>query len=131
MPELDQVLETVNHLYDQAIKPTYLQTLYDVAFKRRRTELFNRIPRNNKGVNALRVNLTFKTESAWSWGAISENGRTPTGTRADFAGQSAELSCHGASATLTLHALEAAIGGHADEEGSRALGGWFPIPRLH
>jgi hypothetical protein len=107
MPELNSILATVNGLYDQAIKPTFMPALYDLSFRRKRTELCNRIPRNSKGVNALKVKATFKTESAWSWGALSEQGRTPTGTKATFAGNEVELSCHAASATASLHAIEA------------------------
>lgn len=101
------VINSFSELSAELIPKAYLPTIYDLAFKRKRSWLANRIPRSSQGIEGLKVYLTFITQLPWSWRAMSEFGYTPTGSKLDAAEQSAQLSCNAAAAIVSLTSLVA------------------------
>ena len=66
MPSETDVINSFNELSEHLIPKAYLPVIHDVAFKRRRSWLANRIPRSNEGVTNLKVYITFVTKLPWS-----------------------------------------------------------------
>lgn len=97
-----QVMNSFNELSQELIPKAYLPAIQNVAFKKKRSWFTNRIPRSNKDVNGLKVYLTFLTKLPWAWRSMSEFGYTPTGSKFDAEEQNAQLSCHAASAIVSL-----------------------------
>lgn len=105
--EISQIINTFNELSAYILPKSYLPAMYDIAFSRRRAGLSTKIPRSIDGVEGLKVYLTFITKYPWAWRAMSEMGFTPTGNKFDSNEQYAQLSCHAASAIVSLTEIEA------------------------
>jgi hypothetical protein len=111
MPEITDVINSFNELTQHLIPKAYLPTIYELAFKRKRSWLADRVPRSSENVEGLKVYLTFLTRLPWAWRSMSEFGYTPTGAKFDSNEQYAQLSCSAASAIVSLTELEATAQG--------------------
>jgi hypothetical protein len=124
------ILNTVNELYAGPIHDVYLPTLYDLCWRRRTGgAMLSRIPRSSKGVKGLKVKLDFILRKPWAWGALSEFGFTPTGSKFDFDSMEAALGCHATAAGVSLHQMAATEQGewtNIIEKNIAALGETLP-----
>lgn len=132
-PGITDVINSVNELSTDLMKDAYLPMVREVAFKRKRSWLADRIPRNGEGVDGLSVKISFVTRLPWSWRGMTEFGYTPTGSKFATEGMTASLGCHAAAAILSLHALQAVKGPMVDaawkdliEQQMKALTKTFP-----
>lgn len=105
-----QVIQSFNELSAHLLQKVYFGSLYEVAFRKKRSWFTNRIRRSSEGVSGLKVAMTYLTEYGWSWRPMSEFGFTPTGSKLDSAEQYAELSCHAASVQVNLKSILATEG---------------------
>lgn len=111
MPNETQIMNSFSELSQELIPKVYLPAIHEVAFKKKRSWFTNRIPRTQEDVDGLQVYLTFLTKLPWAWRAMSEFGYTATGSKFDAEEQNAQLSCHTASAIVSLTELEATESG--------------------
>ncbi|OGV45199.1 MAG: hypothetical protein A2017_06570 [Lentisphaerae bacterium GWF2_44_16] len=113
MPTENQIFDTFTALSTATLEKVYLPHLYEVAFRKKRSYLLDRLTRSSEGVKGLEVYLTFLAEYGWSFRPMSEMGYTPSGAPFTALEQKAKLGCHAATIAATLEAIMATDGDHS------------------